>query len=83
MITELGHFALILAALIGVAQMVVPLVGAHKGWRGWMAVGDPAAVVQLVLVGFSFAAITYAFVISDFSLKLVFENSHTDKPMLY
>ena len=83
MITELGHFALILAALIGVAQMVVPLVGAHKGWRGWMAVGDPAAVVQLVLVGFSFAALTYAFVISDFSLKLVFENSHTDKPMLY
>ncbi len=83
MIIELGHFALILAAFVGVAQMVVPLVGAHRGWRGWMAVAEPAAVVQLLLVGFSFAALTYAFVVSDFTVKLVFQNSHTDKPMLY
>jgi len=83
MITELGHFALILAALVGVAQTIVPLVGAHKGWRGWMAMADPAATVQLLLVGASFAALTYAFVVSDFSLQLVFNNSHSDKPMLY
>ena len=83
MIIEIGHFALILAALVGIAQMVVPLVGAHKGWRGWMAMADPAATVQLVLVGASFAALTYAFVVSDFSLKLVVSNSHSDKPMLY
>lgn len=83
MIIELGHFALILAALIGVVQMVVPLIGAHKGWRGWMALADPAAVIQLLLVGFSFAALMYAFVTSDFSVKLVVANSHSDKPMLY
>ncbi|HKL69278.1 heme lyase CcmF/NrfE family subunit [Salibaculum sp.] len=83
MITELGHFALILAALVAVFQTVVPLVGAHKGWRSWMALGDPAATVQFILVGFSFAALTYAFVVSDFSLRLVFLNSHSDKPMLY
>ena len=83
MITELGHFALILAALVAVAQMVVALVGAHKGWRGWMAMADPAATVQLVLVAASFASLTYAFVVSDFSLKLVASNSHSDKPMLY
>ncbi len=57
MIIELGHFALILAACIAVLQMVVPLVGAHKGWRGWMAFGEPAATSQLILVGFSFAAL--------------------------
>ena len=83
MITEIGHFALILAALVGLAQTVVPLVGAHKGWRGWMSMADPAATVQLILVGFSFAALTYAFVVSDFSLKLVVANSHSDKPLLY
>jgi len=83
MIAELGHFALILAALVGVAQMIVPLVGAHKGWRGWMAMADTSAVVQLLLVGFSFAALTYAFVVSDFSLKLVVANSHSAKPLLY
>ena len=83
MITELGHFALILAFGIAIVQMIVPLIGAHKGWRSWMAVADPAAISQLILVGFSFAALTWAFMSSDFSLKLVFENSHSAKPMLY
>ena len=83
MIIELGHFALILAALIAVAQMIVPLVGAHKGWRGWMAMAEPAAVVQLLLVGFSFGALMYAFVVSDFSVSLVVANSHSEKPLLY
>ncbi|MBU2993452.1 heme lyase CcmF/NrfE family subunit [Octadecabacter sp. 1_MG-2023] len=83
MIIELGHFALILAALVGVVQMVVPLIGAHKGWRGWMSLADPASVIQLGLVSFSFAALTYAFVVSDFSVELVASNSHSAKPMLY
>ena len=83
MITELGHFALILAFGIAIVQMILPMIGAHKGWRSWMAVADPAAISQLILVGFSFAALTWAFMSSDFSLKLVFENSHSAKPMLY
>ena len=83
MIVELGHFALILAFLIAIVQMVVPLIGAHKGWHGWMAVGEPAATTQFLLILFSFAALTYAFVTSDFSLRLVTFNSHTDKPMIY
>lgn len=83
MIIELGHFALIVAFAVAIVQTIVPLVGAWRGWSGWMAVGSPAATAQVVLVGFSFAALTYAFVMSDFSLRLVMLNSHTDKPMLY
>ncbi|MEL7212250.1 MAG: heme lyase CcmF/NrfE family subunit [Pseudomonadota bacterium] len=83
MITELGHFALVLAFAVAIVQMVVPLVGAQKGWRSWMAVAEPAATAQFLLTAFAFAALTYAFVVSDFSLRLVFLNSHTDKPMLY
>ena len=83
MITELGHFALILAFLVAIVQSVVPLMGAHKRWQGWMAVAEPAATVQFLLTAFSFAALTYAFVISDFSLRLVWLNSHSAKPMLY
>jgi len=83
MFIELGHFTLILALLVAVVQTVIPLVGAHKGWRGWMAVAEPAATVQFFLLGFSFAALTYAFVTSDFSVRLVAANSHTAKPMLY
>ncbi|NNJ69545.1 MAG: heme lyase CcmF/NrfE family subunit, partial [Boseongicola sp.] len=83
MLVELGHFTLILALLVAVVQTVMPLVGAHKGWRGWMAVAEPAATVQFFLLAFSFSALTYAFVTSDFSLRLVVANSHTAKPMLY
>lgn len=83
MIIELGHFCLILAFVIACVQMVVPLVGAHRGWRGWMALAEPAATVQVLLLGYAFAALTYAFVTSDFSLRLVTANSHTAKPMLY
>ncbi|MFZ5961491.1 heme lyase CcmF/NrfE family subunit [Thalassococcus sp. BH17M4-6] len=83
MITELGHFALILAFLIAIVQAVVPMVGAHKRWPGWMAVAEPAATAQFLLTAFSFAALMHAFIVSDFSLKLVVENSHSAKPMLY
>ena len=83
MIVELGHFALVLAFLTAILQMVVPMVGAQKNWRGWMAVAEPAASAQFLLIAFAFAALTVAFVTSDFSVRLVVENSHTDKPMLY
>ncbi|WP_376877364.1 heme lyase CcmF/NrfE family subunit [Albirhodobacter sp. R86504] len=83
MLAELGHFALILAFGVAIIQTVFPLIGAHQRWRSWMAVGDPAATAQFLLIAGAFAAITYAFVTSDFSLQLVYANSHTDKPMLY
>lgn len=83
MVTELGHFALILAFMVAIVQMVVPMVGAQKRWPGWMAVAEPAANVQFLLTAFSFAALTWAFVTSDFSLRLVTLNSHSAKPMLY
>lgn len=83
MITELGHFTLVLAFMVAVLQTVLPLWGAHRRDARLMAVADPAAIIQFVLVAASFAALTYGFVNSDFSLKLVVENSHTAKPMLY
>ena len=83
MITELGHFALILAFLIAIVQTVVPMIGAQKRWPGWMAVAEPAAQAQFLFTAFSFGALTWAFVTSDFSLKLVVLNSHSAKPMLY
>ncbi|WP_435231602.1 heme lyase CcmF/NrfE family subunit [Pseudopelagicola sp. nBUS_20] len=83
MIVELGHFALILAAVTALVQAVVPLIGAHKRWPGWMSVAEPAAGLQFLLTAFSFAALTYAFITSDFSVRLVTSNSHTLKPMLY
>ena len=83
MIVEFGHFALVLAFAVAVFQMIVPMIGAHKNWSAWMAVASPAASLQFALVAISFAALTYAFVTSYYSLILVVANSHTDKPLLY
>ena len=83
MIIELGHFALVLALAVSLVQAVVPMVGAQKGWNKWMAVAEPAASAQVLLIGFAFASLTYAFVTSDFSVRLVTLNSHTAKPLLY
>ncbi|MTH77471.1 heme lyase CcmF/NrfE family subunit [Paracoccus aestuariivivens] len=80
---EIGHFALILAFAVAVFQMIVPMIGAAKGWTGWIESARPAAVAQMGLIAISFAALTMAFVTSDFSVKLVFENSHTAKPLIY
>ncbi len=83
MFVELGHFTLILAFAIACVQAFVPVVGAARGWRGWMAMAEPAATLQLFCIAWSFTALIYAFVTSDFSLRIVTENSHTLKPMLY
>ncbi len=83
MVAELGHFALILSLMVAAVQTVLPMVGAWKGWRGWMAAAEPLATAQVLLLTYAFGALTYAFVVSDFSLQLVINNSHTLKPMLY
>ncbi|ARO15058.1 cytochrome c-type biogenesis protein CcmF [Ketogulonicigenium robustum] len=83
MTVELGQFALILAFAVAVLQMIVPMIGAQKGWQGWMRFATPAATAQVLLTAFAFAALTWAFVTSDFSVKLVVMNSHTDKPLIY
>ncbi|NNE81262.1 MAG: heme lyase CcmF/NrfE family subunit [Silicimonas sp.] len=83
MFVELGHFTLLLALVVACLQTALPLIGAHNRWSGWMAFAGPAALAQAGLLTVSFAALTYAFVVSDFSVLLVVKNSHTLKPMLY
>ncbi len=82
-IAEIGHYALILAMLIALVQGTLPLVGAHRGIGEWTALAPAAAAGQLVFVAVAFGALTYAYVVSDFSLLNVVQNSHSAKPMLY
>ncbi len=83
MIVELGHFALVLAFFVALVQATVPMIGASRGDTAWMAVARPAAVAQFLLVALSFSCLTYAYVVSDFSVLNVASNSHSAKPMLY
>jgi cytochrome c-type biogenesis protein CcmF len=83
MIVELGHFALILAIAVAAFQMTVPLWGTQTRDGRLMQAAIPAAIAQFGLLSVSFAALTYAYVTSDFSVVNVYQNSHSDKPLLY
>ncbi|HYC14741.1 MAG TPA: heme lyase CcmF/NrfE family subunit [Stellaceae bacterium] len=83
MIAELGHFAFALALMLALVQSVAPLIGAARGNPGLMALGGATAIAQFALVALAFAALAHAYVISDFSLATVAENSHSTKPLLY
>src|SRR3978361_1172646 len=48
-----------------------------------MGVAAPAALGVCGCVAFSFAALTYAHAVSDFSVLNVVENSHSAKPFIY
>ncbi|MSP43858.1 MAG: heme lyase CcmF/NrfE family subunit [Alphaproteobacteria bacterium] len=83
MIIELGHFALVLAFVLALAQASLPLIGAARGNLALMALARPAAFGQLFFLIGAFAALMHAFVTSDFSVLVVVSNSHAAKPMLY
>ena len=83
MLPEIGQLALILALLVTALQAVLPLAGAQRGKANWMAVARPAAYVQMVLVLAAYVALTIAFVVQDFSVKYVADNSNTLLPMHY
>ena len=80
---ETGHFALVLAFALSLVQSTLPLIGARTGDQRLMATGGPVAITGFAMTAISFAALTVAYVLSDFSVANVYENSHSDKPMLY
>jgi len=83
MIVETGHFALVLALALALAQAIIPFIGARLADDALMRVARPAAIAQFLLVALAYGALTYAHVVSDFSLVNVIENSHSTKPLVY
>ena len=83
MIPELGHYALILAFGLALIQGVMPLVGARSNDPVLMSIAVPAAQAQFVFVALAFAALATSYVTSDFSVLNVYENSHSQMPLIY
>ncbi len=83
MIIELGHYALVLALATSLIISVLPVIGARRGDAAMMAVGTTGTYALFLLVAFSFAVLTYGYVVSDFSVQNVYQNSHSLKPMIY
>ena len=83
MIIELGHYALVLALAASIIVAILPVIGAKRGDTAMMGVAVTGTMAQFLLIAFSFAVLTWAYVVSDFSVQNVFENSHSMKPMIY
>ncbi len=82
-IAELGHFALLLACVVSLIGFVLPLIGAHKGFSGWMRCGQAASAVTAVLATVALGALTLGFITSDFSILNVARHSNMTLPAAY
>ncbi len=83
MIPEIGHFALIIALCLALTQAALPLAGAQFGIPAWMGVARPVARGQFVFLVIAFGSLAYSFVVNDFSVAYVAENSNSALPLAY
>ena len=81
MIVEIGHFAVVAALVAALALGVVGHVSAVHG--AWRSLAATLASCQLALLAVGFAVLVRAFVVSDFSVAYVAENSNSLLPWYY
>ena len=82
---EIAHFALIIAFIASIMQATMGFF-AHFYPRYLQASATAASQLQITvacLVIFSFICLIYSFIVSDFSLALVTNHSHSLKPLIY
>jgi len=83
MIPEIGQFALIIALLLALTQATLPLIGASRGNRAWIALAAPAGQAQFIFVAIAFSCLGYSFITNDFSVLNVATNSNSQLPLHY
>ncbi len=83
MIPELGHFALVIALALAIAQAVLSLAGAATGRAALLATSRPIATGQFLFILAAFAALAYCFITNDFSVANVATNSNSRLPVAY
>src|SRR4029079_6164721 len=59
------------------------VIGARRGDVALMKLADSTALAQFAFVVLAFTALTICYVKSDFSVVNVYENSHSQMPLVY
>ncbi|GAB2779987.1 heme lyase CcmF/NrfE family subunit [Halomonas shantousis] len=80
---ELGHFALIIALGLACLQAVVPLAGAATRRPLWIAFAQPMAWGQFAFLLVAYLCLTGSFLLDDFSVAYVANNSNSMLPWYY
>ena len=83
MITELGHFSLILALGLSLGLTMLPAWGVQTGNITLMQCGDSIAKGLFFFLLLAFLSLCYAFVVDDFSVNYVASNSNSALPPQY
>lgn len=83
MLVELGHYSLVLAAVVAAAQMILPAYGVWVRHPAAQSVARTAAWLQFVLIAFAFVGLTVGFLQNDFTLDYVSRQSNTQLPVIY
>ncbi len=83
MIPELGQFALILALCLAIVQTILPLAGTIWHIPNWVALAKPATNGQWVFLMLAFGCLTYSFILNDFSVLYVAQQSNSELPLVY
>ncbi|MBE0487877.1 MAG: heme lyase CcmF/NrfE family subunit [Halomonas sp.] len=83
MIPEIGHYALVIALLLAAVQAVMPLAGAATRRPLWMAYARPMASGQFLFVAIAYACLTASYLLDDFSVMNVANNSNSMLPWYY
>jgi cytochrome c-type biogenesis protein CcmF len=83
MAAEYGHIALLIALAFACVQSFVPLIGAQTNRQWLMQYARPMALGQATFLTISFVALTYCFVVDDFSVAYVANNSNSLLPTLF
>ncbi len=83
LLPEIGTVFLCLALITAALSAILPQWGALRGDARLMRFADSAALVQAIMIAGAFGVLTHAFLVSDFSVETVANNSHTLKPLLY
>ena len=83
MLVEVGHFALTLALAFAMLQVVIPSAGIFYSNSVISNLSKPLLWGQFFWIVVSFVILMNAFVVDDFSVKYVANNSNTQLPTIY
>jgi cytochrome c-type biogenesis protein CcmF len=82
-IADFGTIALMAAFAVSLYGTVVPHLGVKSNNWNLIRSAQNASILSFVLVAIASAVLLQALLVSDFSLRYVWEHSSTDMPVLY
>ena len=81
MLSQFGNFFIALALSASFLQTIFFLLGDF--YKRFSNLISTLTIIHFISISFAFFILIYSFIVSDFTIQNVWENSHTLKPMIY